>query len=348
MIKQENLYQYIGTVHIHTTYSDGSKPIDQVIKIGQRVGLDFLLFTDHMTLQPLQDGKEGWYDQVLVLIGYEINDRNDHNHYLAFNLEQVLSRDLKPEEYVQQVREKGGLGIIAHPDEVRTQLPEYRPYPWNAWEVDGYDGIEIWNQMSEWMERLRRWNKIKMVLSPRRSLYGPTARILAHWDNVNQTRPVVGIGGIDVHAHPYKVIGPLYIVIFPYEVQFKSLRTHILLREPLSPDFQTAKSQFLSALRHCQVFISNYRWGDASGFQFRAESSKTLVTIGETITAQNQITLLACVPQACHLKLVHNGKVVKKNTGKELFYQTREKGVYRIEAFWKNRGWIYSNHIRIK
>ena len=33
--------------------------------------------------------------------------------------------------------------------------------------------------------------------------------------------------------------------------------------------------------------------------------------------------------------------------GKELIYQPKEKGIYRIEAFKGDKGWIFSNHIRI-
>lgn len=340
------LYHYVGAIHIHTTYSDGSKPIAEVIAIGRNAGLDFMLFSDHMTLKGLEEKKEGWYDRTLVLIGYEINDREDRNHLLAFNLRQVLPADLKPKEYVRKVREHGGLGIIAHPDEVRNKLPQYRPYPWNAWDVDGFDGIEIWNQMSEWMEKLTRWNRLAMVFRPRRSLYGPTPRILARWDEYNQKRPTVGTGGIDVHAHPHK-FGPFTIIIFPYEVQFKSIRTHVLLDKPLSKEFPEAKRQLLEAIRHCRVFISNYRWGEAMNFRFWAENGGDEVTIGETISLKKSVHLHAHFPRPCESRLIHNGQLATTAQGMVLHYEAKLSGVYRIEAYRKGRGWIYSNHIRV-
>ena len=32
-------YQYTGAVHIHTTESDGTKPLEEVVAIGRQVGL---------------------------------------------------------------------------------------------------------------------------------------------------------------------------------------------------------------------------------------------------------------------------------------------------------------------
>ena len=75
----DQLHEYVGVIHIHSTYSDGSKTIPEIAKIASEVGLDYLLFTDHNTLQPKKDGLEGWYEGVLVGIGYEINDENDQN-----------------------------------------------------------------------------------------------------------------------------------------------------------------------------------------------------------------------------------------------------------------------------
>jgi histidinol phosphatase-like PHP family hydrolase len=49
-------YEAIGVIHVHSSYSDGSKKIEEIAKIGEHAGLDFLMFTDHGTLKPLHDG----------------------------------------------------------------------------------------------------------------------------------------------------------------------------------------------------------------------------------------------------------------------------------------------------
>ena len=130
----DQLHEYVGVIHIHSTYSDGSRPIPEIAKIASEVDLDFLMFTDHNTLQSKRDGLEGWYDGVLVVIGYEINDADDQNHYLAFNLDEELPQSLTPLEYVNEVNRHGGYGIIAHPDEKRSAMKKYPPYPWKVWE----------------------------------------------------------------------------------------------------------------------------------------------------------------------------------------------------------------------
>jgi hypothetical protein len=341
----EELHEYVGVTHIHSTDSDGTKSVPEIISIGRELGLDFLLFSDHMTLNSLHLGLEGWHGRTFVLIGYEMHDQHNINHYLAFDVDQVLPGELTAKEYVKAVKEMGGLGIIAHPDESRD-LPQYPPLPWTAWDVSGFDGIEIWNQMSEWMEGLSRVNLLNMFVSPRRILTSPTAKTLKIWDELNTKGKVCGTSGADVHAYPYKM-GPLTLIIFPYKVQFKSLRMHLLLREQLAPDNQTAKSQIIQAIRECRVFVSNYRRGEARGFRFCARSGSQTAGIGESIHLSQIVSLSACAPAKCRLRLLRDGKLVKEARGKSLEHRDREPGNYRVEAYKGKRGWIFSNHIRV-
>jgi hypothetical protein len=340
------LIEYVGAIHIHSEYSDGTKPIPEIARIAQTVGLDYLLFADHMTLKPLRDGHEGWHDRVLVLIGYEINDRDDRNHYLAFDVDRVLDESLSAPEYVREIHRRGGLGFIAHPHEVRQAFDKFPPYPWTHWEVDEFDGIEIWNHMSEWMEGLTKANRLRMILSPRKLLKGPPEATLKKWDQLNARRSVVGIGAIDVHAYPYR-FGPFTIIIFPYKVQFKSIRTHLLLAEPLSGDTEGDKRAIYAALRDGRAFVSNYRWGDARMFRFWAEGRGGTAQMGESIFCARGVDLVAQAPVECRLLLVRDGQMVAESFGRELFHCTDHPGVYRVEAHRRGRGWIYSNPIRL-
>jgi len=298
-----------------------------------------------MTLRSLHQSLEGWHGNTFVLIGYEIHDKSSRNHYLAFNIDEVLPGEFSPQEYVKEVNRRGGLGIIAHPDETRV-LPQFPAYPWTAWDAEEFDGIEIWNQMSEWMEGVNRLNMLKMFVSPRRYLTSPTAKTLRIWDQLNKKRKVFGTSGVDVHAYPYG-IGPFRLIIFPYEVQFKSLRTHLLLETPLSSDNQIAKKQIIDALKNCQLFISNYRWGDAKGFSFYAESKDQIAKIGESISSSNKVTFVAKAPQKSWIKLLRDGTTITESVGNNLEYSTNEAGIYRVEAYRGKKGWIFSNHIRL-
>lgn len=348
MIKKDNdWYCYTGAVHIHTTESDGTKSIEEIIALGREVGLDFMMFTDHMTLSNREKGKEGIYDKTLVVVGYEHNDQNDKNHYLLFDSPRVYSQEMTAHQYVAAGADDGALGILAHPDEIRSALKQYPPYPWTDWSVKGFNGVELWNQMSEWMEKLTRFNKLAMSLSPRKSMVGPTERILKKWDEMNQTQKVAGIASVDAHAFPVKV-GPLNIEIFPYKVHFKSLRTHIILSEKMSPDFKTAKKQLYDAIKDCRVFISNMRWGKADSFQFYALSETEKVICGGEVTSGEKAKIIVKTPSKALIKLIHNGQTVLATETDYLEYKGLHSGAYRVEAWKGKRGWIFSNHIRVK
>ena len=53
-------------MHVHTVDSDGTKTHEAIAAIAAEVGLDFVLFTDHMTLQSLHEGKEGYIGETLA------------------------------------------------------------------------------------------------------------------------------------------------------------------------------------------------------------------------------------------------------------------------------------------
>jgi len=346
MIKTETHYQYQGCIHIHTTASDGTKSLEEVSEIASAVDLDYILVADHMNLDYRFANKEGYYGRTLVLIGYEHNDAEDCNHYLLFESEDVLPADMKAQEYVAEGARQGALGIIAHPDEIRPRVGKYPSYPWLAWDADGFDSIEIWNQMSEWMEKLKPYNKIKMLFSPRKSMRAPTDRILQIWDDLNKTKKIAGVAGIDVHAFPLK-LGPFQVIIFPYKVQYQSLRTHLLLREELSADLDRAKKQVYGAVRDCRLFISNHRWGDAAGFQFTAENGREKAASGESLPDYNDAVIKIQAPKKAAIRLIRNGNLIMESSGDSFEYKLKENGLYRTELYKKNRGWVFSNHIRI-
>jgi hypothetical protein len=342
----ENYTVITGAIHMHTVDSDGSQTLEEVARIGNDVGLDYLLFSDHMSLNTLHEGKEGYYGKTLALIGYEHNDQDDNNHYLIFGLDKVLPATMKPVDYVRAAAEQGALGIMAHPDEIRDQFGLYRAYPWTAWEARGFDGVEIWNQMSEWMEQLRWYNRLAMIFMPRKSLQGPTDRVLRFWDEESQRRKVAGIAAVDAHGYPYRA-GPLRLTIFPYKVQFKTLRTHLLLPREMSTDINEARRQVYDAIRDCRIFNSNYRWGDATGFSFTVSSAAVSAVCGGEVKLADDCLAKVKSPRKGNIRLIGNGRLIAETESDQLTAQISRPGVYRVEVHRKGRGWIFSNHIRV-
>ena len=343
-MSEPELFEYVGAIHIHTTDSDGTKSHAEIIKIAAELQLDYLMFSDHNTLKGLSH--EGFHDGVAVVVGYEINDPDNKNHYLAFGLDRTLPPGLSARDYVREVRRRRGLGIIAHPDEVRTST-KYPSYPWTEWGVRDFDGIEIWNHMSAWMEQVTIRNITKMLISPRSFLKTPSKNILARWDEMAQHRRVAGIGALDVHAIPYR-LGPFRITIFPYKVQLQAIRTHILLKRNLPSDFKEAKRALLNALRKAHIFFCNYRWGSGRGFRFWAESPEGVAVIGDAISEHPRLTFAVRLPDAAHIVLVHNGNKVLETDGKEAHFRWTKPGAVRVEVYKGDKGWIFSNHIKVK
>jgi len=214
------MFEYVGALHMHSVFSDGSGEVPEIANFADEVGLDFIALTDHNTLRALKEGYEKWYGNTLLLVGCEINDKENKNHYLAFGIEDAFSTRLSAKEYVSGVKEQGGIGFLAHPHEKRTHMKEHPPYPWVDWDIENFNGIEIWNHMSEWMENLTEENKYQAFVHPLRSIVAPPEETLKIWDKLNLKRKVVGIGGVDAHAHKYNLLGFLEVEIFPYKVLF--------------------------------------------------------------------------------------------------------------------------------
>ncbi len=340
-------YHYTGSIHMHTTESDGTASIEEIAAIGRDAGLDFLMVTDHMTLSNRDAGKEGLYEGVLVVVGYEHNDQDDNHHYLIFGSPGVYPENMTAREYVDAAADDGALGIIAHPDEIKQRTKPFRSYPWIDWSADRFQGIELWNQMSEWMDKLTPFNKLLLAFAPRKSMIGPRASTLRRWDELNMRRKVVGIAGPDAHAFPVK-IWPLTVAIFPYKVHFKSLQSHIILSEPMSSDFDVARDQLYSALRECRVFFSNMRWGSAESFQFYARNADQEVTCGGEVNLQENTRLIVNLPKRATIKIVGNGKKALQTESDTVEFRVTEPGVYRAEAWLGKRGWIFSNHIHVR
>ncbi|MCB2206369.1 CehA/McbA family metallohydrolase [bacterium] len=347
------MHEYIGAVHIHSKYSDGTGEISDIARAASEVGLDFLMLSDHNSLRPKKDGHEGWTDNVALLIGYEINDRDDRNHYLAFGLDKEVGVRIGAKEYVRRVNEQGGIGFIAHPDEKRNSMPEHPPYPWTDWDVEDFTGIEIWNHMSEWMEGLTEENKFQRFIHPLRSITAPPPETLARWDALSRSRRVVGIGGTDAHAHKADVMGFFDVEVFPYKVMFKSVHTHVLLDEPLrkgdAAHFEEDKWRIYEALRKGRCFVANSYHADPRGFAFFATTATESWQQGDEIEfpGEGKLALHVETPHRARLRLFCNGELVREKDSREMVQPVHAPGAWRVEAWLEDKGWIFSNHIRI-
>ena len=342
--------EFVGCIHAHSIYSDGSGTFPEIIKAAREAGLDYLLASDHMTLQGRDEGYTGWHDDLFLSIGYEINDLNDEHHYLAFGLDEMLPGDYSHEQYIEAVRENGALGVAAHPFEERdanSSVVGFPPIPWGNLDYPEIEVIEIWNMMSHWLELTTVRNKYWNAVHPRSFSTFPNRRLLAWWDKTNLKRKVVGIGSVDVHATKIKILKLYTKAIFDYKIMFKSIRTHLLCDELPGKDMENSvtESIIFERIRSGRTFISNFRRGDARGFRFWVEDNGKKLQMGESGPMKKPV-LKAIIPERGHCRLIRNGEVIQKGKATEIETAV-EPGVYRLEVMKGKRGWIYSNHIKI-
>ncbi len=354
-------YEYRGHLHIHTSYSDGSKLHADIADDAIAAGLDFLIVTDHNVWV---DGLEGYYEdekgnRTLLLVGEEVHDarrRPAGNHCLVFGADREVSpHAADPQTLIDTVNAMGGFCFIAHPFEIGSPLSfggELDALDWVSWNVQNYTGLEIWNYLSEFKSHLTsKTAAVRAALYPNRYITGPLRKTLAKWDELLVSgRKVCCIGGGDVHGGTYS-LGPLTREVFPYEFQFAALNTHILTSKPLSGELEHDKQLVLQALRQGNAWVAYNAAGDTAGFRFSAQGLKRQAIMGEELQPKRGgATFQVTIPSVGHIRLLCNGEVAAESVGTpHLLYRADQPGVYRVEVFThfagRKRGWIYSNPI---
>lgn len=353
-------YEYVGNLHVHTPYSDGEEYHAEVADAARRVGLDFLVFTDHNVWL---DDIEGYFGDdesgfILVLSGEEVHDRTRNpqcNHVLAFDTDRDVARQAHDlATLIDSIDAANGLSFIAHPDDRSIQWFNEPAIPWLDRHVDGFTGLEIWNYMSRFKDLAQtRFRALRTAFAPEEIMIGPNPLTLALWDQLLEMgRQVVGIGGADAHGTRVK-LGPLAHTVFPYDFLFNCVNTHVLTKAPLIGELEHDKSQLYSALRQGRAYIGYDIPGDTRGFRYSAQGQNTAADMGDSIRLGHGVTLQVLAPARAHIKVIRHGKVVAEDQNTDtLTHVVREPGAYRAEV-WRlyhdlERAWIFGNPIYVE
>ncbi len=345
------MQEIVGAIHGHSTYSDGTGSFPEILAAAQAAGLDFLAMTDHDTLQPLQDIGEGFHGKTLLLIGCEVSPPT--NHLLALGASTCPSRDQPPQDYIDELRAQGALTFLAHPHDRGVPLAKIPSYRWDAWPIDRYTGIEVWNHLSDWSGNLGKLpHALRGVVKPHSFLAGPEAETLALWDEAGRTRRVVGIGGLDVHDVR---IGrrPLQLRVFPYPFAFRALLCHVLVPD-WPPALEDAKTALLAAVAAGRLYFANHAMGDPRGLAFRGltAAGDEAVQMGDECEAPGPRRLQLTAPRAADLRILRDGQVIAHSFGRDLACEVGGAGVYRAELRIRRGGrlypWAFTNPIYIR
>ena len=325
-----------GVIHIHTRYSDGSGTIEEIARVANRQHLDYLVVTDHNTLQPLRDGKQGWYGMTLVLVGEEISTRA--GHYVALNVREEVDRRQPTQAVIDEVNRQGGVGFIAH--------PHFKKHRWTDWTVTGFTGIEAYNVAHDALNgqklRIAFWGVAVPADPLFLSMIDRPSKPLATWDELLARHGrVVGIGSSDAH----EVRLPGGIKIAPYDIMFKLARTHLLL-----PQGTPVSDQALyEALRQGHAYLSIDLLADAGGFAFFADDGKQVLGImGDDVPLVAGLRLTAILPAPAQMTLMKDGRPAASMTGQTWHIAVTEPGIYRLECSRQGKPWIFSNPVYVR
>lgn len=344
------MFEYIGNIHIHSKYSDGAASIDEIASYASDAGLDFIVITDHRNLDGLDNNEEKYRYGVLVLVGMEVNDIC--NHYLALDIDKVIKDNVSnPQKVIDEVNLQKGIGIIAHPVEKGSPLfHNGRTYEWNEWSVHGFQGIEIWNFLSQWRDGVTGVLKgLYLLFNPHAALIGPYKKTMAILDRYQlQGERILAFGGSDAHGTKIKA-GPFTITISPYELCFKCINMHILTDEKLSGDVKLDKQIVYKALKDGSSWVAYDYFKNSKGFRFNIKGKEKTANIGNEILQSKNIFAEVETPYQAKVNLLKNGHPWKASRGTKHIFKNILPGVYRVEVFHRHglgyRPWIYSNPI---
>ncbi len=352
-------HEYVANLHTHSVYSDGYGTHDEIAVAAIQAGLDLVAVTDHNVLVQGLDGYRYLGDKrVLLVAGEEIHDparEPQQNHMLVYECgDELASFAPEPIRLIKQIQAHGGLSFIAHPHDRSAPAFDEPALPWVDWELQGFNGIEIWNFMSEF----------KGLLSSRlRALYyahrfpavarAPYPETLAKWDSLlARGQRIVALGSSDAHAIPAR-LGPIRKVLFPYEWLFQAVNTHLLLQEPLSGEAESDRQALFEALRRGHCFIGYDLPHPTRGFRFTAQGDRGQAMMGDILVVRYGASLQIKSPQRASIRLIKDGRLARSWRDQETaVLKVTEDGAYRVEVHLdlggREQAWIFSNPIYLR
>jgi len=145
-------------LHVHSTFSDGIHDVYSLLKAAKSKGLDGIAITDHNTIAGSIEAVKiaRRMDDFIVVPGTEV--RSKRGDILALGIYEDIRPDIEPEEVVDEIHERGGLAIAAHPYSrlSRDSLGDY------VLKVN-FDGVETLNARARGFENRKAEVKCKTL-----------------------------------------------------------------------------------------------------------------------------------------------------------------------------------------
>jgi len=335
--------EYVGAIHLHSTFSDGRQPVEEIVAEAQRAGLDYIVVSDHNSDGTARIGLTGRHGGLLVLAAPEVGGRG-YPPFLAIGL---TDRDalvgMPSADALEAAAAQGAANVIAHPHAAHIALLPRKPVDWEHWDTHAFRGMEIWSYMHDVCHNAVPW-RLPLVFTWHRLLVaGPRPETLALWDRLCLTRRVAAFGSLDNHATRKMVIREMY----PHRDLFQTIRTHVVC-PPLPDDAAAAMAALTDALLDGCSFIAMDAWASAAGFRFRTEGAASL-GLGQEAPWQPGLRLVVESPREADLTVICNGEPIERQRAcRRLELCAERPGVYRIEGCLGRRPWVFTNPIYLR
>ncbi|MFC1898428.1 PHP domain-containing protein [Candidatus Cloacimonadota bacterium] len=337
-------YELTGCIHNHSEYSyDGSISLARIIREAKLRELDYVTINDHMTVAAKEDKAVLKEKDLLIIVGTEINDPQKNHHFLVFNSDDII-KGKEVEEYTEYYANTKAIGFVAHPFEKRI-CTRFRKFEWQRTEVDNFDGIEIWNYLSEWIGKMKpRLNGIFLVLFPSWFISKPYRKTLNWWDELNASgKRRSAIGSVDAHTERMKKLG-IKFKFLRHRTLYKAIRTNVLI----NCESEVNEKNILAALKNGNSYIVNNKVRNPYNF-FAGISSKANgnAIFGEEIKFHEDMKFYFRIPEIGNVALYRNGDKIASKRNEKGYFQIEGSGNYRLEITRWGRGWIYTNNIYV-
>jgi hypothetical protein len=337
------MHEYVGSIHMHSCYSDGSGTPREMTAAAARAGLDYFILTDHDTVAPALDGWQGWRDGVLVITGVEITCR-ERSHVVVLGATDVVGLRHKPLRRVLfELSNQGAAAFVAHAHPAHIMGISLKAGELVDWEVPGFTGVELWSFMHDICDGLTPWRMPTFLYTWQNAIRGPHPGTMAHWDRITQHRRFAAVGSLDNHAIAIPLLGARFL---SYEEGFRTLRTHVLCEELAGrPD---DAGRIVDAVCAGRAFLALDLRADARGFRFTAEHAGETLHVGDERIFAGPAALHVRSPHKADLVLRKGGHVVARADSETLDHAADSPGVYRVEAHLAGKHWVYTNPIYLR
>jgi hypothetical protein len=162
-----------GNLHTHSDRSDGALPPDEIVRVYQRAGYDFVAITDHFRAKygfPLTDTRPLRTPGFTTLIGAELHaprtTLSSEWHILAVGLPFGFAPPGPEEtgpELARRARAAGAFVGMAHPAASLLTLADARS-------LDAADAVEVYNALSAKEDRGDSWHLYDVLLATGRRI----------------------------------------------------------------------------------------------------------------------------------------------------------------------------------